>query len=146
MRESGIDSAKGSSQDAEANSSDASNDLSTSQNNADDSLEPKEPEEREFSESIPSISALDMDIVKLTAQFVAKNGRDFLSELVRKEQHNFQFDFLRPQHSWFNYFTKLVEQYSKILMPSPELKEKLRRRRDDIKDVLADILTYVQWS
>lgn len=29
-------------------------------------------------------------------------------------QRNYQFDFLRPQHSLFNYFTKLVEQYTKV--------------------------------
>ena len=29
-------------------------------------------------------------------------------------QRNYQFDFLKPQHSLFNYFTKLVEQYTKV--------------------------------
>ena len=29
-------------------------------------------------------------------------------------QRNYQFDFLRPQHSLFQYFTKLVEQYTKV--------------------------------
>jgi len=33
---------------------------------------------------------------------------------MNKEQRNYQFDFLRPQHSLFNYFTKLVEQYTKV--------------------------------
>lgn len=55
------------------------------------------------------------DVVKLTAQFVARNGRQFLTTLMNKEQRNYQFDFLRPQHSLFNYFTKLVEQYTKVL-------------------------------
>lgn len=54
------------------------------------------------------------DIVKLTAQFVARNGRAFLTQLMNREQRNFQFDFLRPQHSLFQYFTKLLEQYTKV--------------------------------
>jgi len=54
------------------------------------------------------------DIVKLTAQFVARNGRQFLTNLMNREQRNFQFDFLRPQHSLFQYFTKLLEQYTKV--------------------------------
>lgn len=54
------------------------------------------------------------DIVKLTAQFVARNGRQFLTALMNREQKNYQFDFLRPQHSLFVYFTKLVEQYTKV--------------------------------
>ena len=29
-------------------------------------------------------------------------------------QKNYQFDFLRKQHTLFSYFTKLVEQYSKV--------------------------------
>jgi len=54
------------------------------------------------------------DIVKLTAQFVARNGRQFLTNLMNREQRNYQFDFLRPQHSLFQYFTKLLEQYTKV--------------------------------
>lgn len=78
---------------------------------------PKEPPpEFEFIADPPSISAFDLDVVKLTAQFVARNGRQFLTQLMQKEQRNYQFDFLRPQHSLFNYFTKLVEQYTKVKM------------------------------
>lgn len=77
---------------------------------------PKEPPpEFEFIADPPSISAFDLDVVKLTAQFVARNGRQFLTQLMQKEQRNYQFDFLRPQHSLFNYFTKLVEQYTKVI-------------------------------
>ena len=52
--------------------------------------------------------------MKLTAQFVARNGGQFLTNLMNREQRNYIFDFLRPQHSMFNYFTKLVEQYIKV--------------------------------
>ncbi|XP_064554398.1 splicing factor 3A subunit 1 [Drosophila montana] len=88
---------------------------------------PKEPPaEFEFIADPPSISALDLDIVKLTAQFVARNGRQFLTNLMSREQRNFQFDFLRPQHSLFQYFTKLLEQYTKVLIPPKDLLGKLR--------------------
>lgn len=88
---------------------------------------PKEPPaEFEFVADPPSISALDLDIVKLTAQFVARNGRQFLTNLMNREQRNFQFDFLRPQHSLFQYFTKLLEQYTKILIPPKDLMTKLK--------------------
>jgi len=59
-------------------------------------------------------SFISRDIVKLTAQFVAKNGKSFLTNLMTREQRNYQFDFLRPQHSLFQYFTRLVEQYTKV--------------------------------
>uniref|UniRef100_A0A1L8DHC8 Splicing factor 3A subunit 1 n=1 Tax=Nyssomyia neivai TaxID=330878 RepID=A0A1L8DHC8_9DIPT len=88
---------------------------------------PKDPPpEYEFIADPPSISALDLDIVKLTAQFVARNGRQFLTNLMNREQRNYQFDFLRPQHSLFQYFTKLLEQYTKILIPPKDLMNKLK--------------------
>lgn len=59
------------------------------------------PSDFEFIADPPSISAFDLDVVKLTAQFVARNGRQFLTNLMHREQKNYQFDFLRPQHSLF---------------------------------------------
>ncbi|GBP52508.1 Splicing factor 3A subunit 1 [Eumeta japonica] len=83
------------------------------------------PPDFEFMADPPSISALELDIVKLTAQFVARNGRQFLTDLMKKEERNHQFDFLRPQHSLFQYFTRLLEQYTKVLLPPKELVAKL---------------------
>ncbi|XP_053605415.1 splicing factor 3A subunit 1 [Plodia interpunctella] len=83
------------------------------------------PPDFEFIADPPSISALELDIVKLTAQFVARNGRQFLTDLMKKEERNHQFDFLRPQHSLFQYFTRLLEQYTKVLLPPKELVAKL---------------------
>jgi hypothetical protein len=34
--------------------------------------------------------AFDLDVVKLTAQFVARNGRQFLTNLMNREQRNYQ--------------------------------------------------------
>lgn len=75
--------------------------------------------------SITTLSSY-RDIVKLTAQFVARNGRQFLTNLMNREQRNYQFDFLRPQHSLFQYFTKLLEQYTKILIPPKDLMARLK--------------------
>lgn len=55
---------------------------------------------------------------------------------MNRESRNFQFDFLRPQHSLFNYFTKLVEQYTKILLPSKDMLVKLQKQAEDPKNVL----------
>ncbi|XP_066544884.1 splicing factor 3A subunit 1 isoform X2 [Amia ocellicauda] len=108
---------------------------------------PKEPPpEFEFIADPPSISAFDLDVVKLTAQFVARNGRQFLTQLMQKEQRNYQFDFLRPQHSLFNYFTKLVEQYTKILIPPKGLLQKLKREAENPKEVLDQVRYRVEWA
>ncbi|XP_073527548.1 splicing factor 3A subunit 1 isoform X1 [Phyllobates terribilis] len=108
---------------------------------------PKEPPpEFEFVADPPSISAFDLDVVKLTAQFVARNGRQFLTQLMQKEQRNYQFDFLRPQHSLFNYFTKLVEQYTKILIPPKGLITKLKREAENPTEVLDQVRYRVEWA
>nr|XP_033811585.1 splicing factor 3A subunit 1 isoform X2 [Geotrypetes seraphini] len=108
---------------------------------------PKEPPaEFEFVADPPSISAFDLDVVKLTAQFVGRNGRQFLTQLMQKEQRNYQFDFLRPQHSLFNYFTKLVEQYTKILIPPKGLLIKLKKEAENPKEVLDQVRYRVEWA
>uniref|UniRef100_A0A8D2ZSL5 Splicing factor 3A subunit 1 n=1 Tax=Scophthalmus maximus TaxID=52904 RepID=A0A8D2ZSL5_SCOMX len=108
---------------------------------------PKEPPpEFEFIADPPSISAFDLDVVKLTAQFVARNGRQFLTQLMQKEQRNYQFDFLRPQHSLFNYFTKLVEQYTKILIPPKGLLTKLKKEAENPREVMEQVRYRVEWA
>ncbi|XP_039430032.1 splicing factor 3A subunit 1 [Culex pipiens pallens] len=108
------------------------------------------PAEFEFIADPPSISALDLDIVKLTAQFVARNGRLFLTNLMNREQRNYQFDFLRPQHSLFQYFTKLLEQYTKILVPPKDLMNKLKIEstsgRSSMNVVLEQVKYRANWN
>ncbi|KAK7834385.1 hypothetical protein U0070_017571, partial [Myodes glareolus] len=112
-----------------------------------ETIVPKEPPpEFEFIADPPSISAFDLDVVKLTAQFVARNGRQFLTQLMQKEQRNYQFDFLRPQHSLFNYFTKLVEQYTKILIPPKGLFAKLKKEAENPREVLDQVCYRVEWA
>lgn len=112
-----------------------------------ETIVPKEPPpEFEFIADPPSISAFDLDVVKLTAQFVARNGRQFLTQLMQKEQRNYQFDFLRPQHSLFNYFTKLVEQYTKVLIPPKGLLQKLKREAENPREVLDQVRYRVEWA
>ena len=76
---------------------------------------PPEPPEFHFSARMPNISAQDLEVVRLTALFVAKNGRSFMTTLLQKEAGNFQFDFLRPQHSLYQFFSRLVDQYTELL-------------------------------
>jgi splicing factor 3A subunit 1 len=103
------------------------------------------PPEYEFIADPPSISAFDLDVVKLTAQFVARNGRQFLTNLMNREQRNFQFDFLRPQHSLFQYFTRLLEQYTKVLIPPKDLQNKLNFEADNRAHVLEQVSYRVAW-
>ncbi|XP_063216659.1 splicing factor 3A subunit 1 [Bacillus rossius redtenbacheri] len=103
------------------------------------------PPEFEFVADPPSISALDLDIVKLTAQFVARNGRQFLTNLMNREQRNYQFDFLRPQHSLFQYFTKLLEQYTKVLIPPKDLMFRLKDECESMRSILDQVKYRTEW-
>ncbi|KAA1471256.1 hypothetical protein DENSPDRAFT_837212 [Dentipellis sp. KUC8613] len=88
----------------------------------------KEPPPPEFILELPNISAIDLDIMKLTALFTARRGRSFLNALSAKEGRNYQFDFLKPTHSLFAYFNQLIDQYTKVLLPSPETLAQLKER------------------
>jgi len=109
----------------------------------------KPPPPTEFILEMPNISAVDLyaldymfsllgltssnffsDIMKLTALFTARQGHSFLATLSVKEGRNYQFDFLKPTHSLFGYFNRLIEQYTKVLMPTPEALEKLKERSE----------------
>lgn len=94
----------------------------------------------------PNELALDnRDIIKHTAQFVARNGSRFMSQLAQRESRNYQFDFLRPSHSLFNYFTSLVTQYTQLLVPPKDIKERLKKNVDSKYDVLDRVKARVEW-
>ncbi|KAF9581646.1 SF3a splicing factor complex subunit [Lunasporangiospora selenospora] len=107
---------------------------------------PEEPPALEFMTPMPSVSAQDLDILRLTAQFVARNGRQFMVSLAQREGRNYQFDFLRPNHSLFNYFSKLVEQYTKILVPTPTMLEKIEARASDKYSVQEIVMKRVEYT
>lgn len=90
---------------------------------------PAAPPDFHFSARMPNISAQDLDVVRLTALFVAKNGRSFMTTLSQKETRNYQFDFLRPQHSLYQFFSRLVDQYTILLQASSASGEKAQKAR-----------------
>ncbi|RKO92725.1 Pre-mRNA splicing factor PRP21 like protein-domain-containing protein, partial [Blyttiomyces helicus] len=106
---------------------------------------PKEPPPYEFVIDMPAISAQDLDIVKLTAQFVARNGREFMVALTKREQRNYQFDFLRQNHSLFGFFTKLVEEYTKVLIP-PKDHARLRGNVENRYEILDRVKGRVEYQ
>ncbi|KAF8448033.1 Pre-mRNA splicing factor PRP21 like protein-domain-containing protein [Boletus edulis BED1] len=90
-----------------------------------------EPPQPQFVMDMPSISPIDLDTMKLTALFTARRGRTFLAALSQREGRNYQFDFLRPNHSLFGYFNRLVEQYMKVLYPDKEILSYIHERAQD---------------
>ena len=63
------------------------------------------------------ISTADLELMKVAAQFVARNGKAFMMSLASKEEANAKFGFLRAQNSLHNFFMTMCAAYSKVLMP-----------------------------
>lgn len=102
-------------------------------------LGPPAPPEFKFSARMPNISAQDLEVVGLTALFVAKNGRSFMTTLSQKESRNYQFDFLRPQHSFHQFFSRLVDQYTILLQfASAEGAKAQRARTEELENSIRE--------
>ena len=100
---------------------------------------PTPPQDFHFSARMPNINAQDLDVVKLTALFVAKNGRSFMTILSQREGRNYQFDFLRPQHSLYQFFSRLVDQYTELLQAATaDGRKPQKSRSEDLNRSLAD--------
>ncbi|XP_030526756.1 probable splicing factor 3A subunit 1 [Rhodamnia argentea] len=108
-------------------------------------LEP--PETEQYTVRLPEgITGEELDIIKLTAQFVARNGKSFLTGLTSREINNPQFHFLKPTHSMFMFFTALADAYSKVLMPPKGLTDKLQKSVADMTTVLERCLHRLEWE
>ncbi|KAF5749892.1 splicing factor 3A subunit 1 [Tripterygium wilfordii] len=108
-------------------------------------LEP--PEAERYTVRLPEgITGEELDIIKLTAQFAARNGKSFLTGLASREMNNPQFHFLKPTHSMFMFFTALADAYSRVLMPPKGLTEKLKRSVTDMTTVLERCLHRLEWE
>jgi splicing factor 3A subunit 1 len=84
-----------------------------------------------------TISTLLFDIIKLSAQYTAIAGKDFLPGLLAREANNVQFNFLQPGSLYFNYFTALVDGYSLALNPDESIRDRVKKygtKNDNIHD------------
>ena len=98
----------------------------------------EKPSDELYTVHVPNgLSSVDLDVIKLTAQFVARNGKQFMSGLQSREQHNQQFYFLKSTHSLFTFFTQLTDAYSRVLLPSKDLKDGLEKDVADRDAILA---------
>ncbi len=125
------------------------------------------PDPLEFLLTHPSgVTPLDVDRIKLSAQYCAINGREFLAALASKgiyihsiayilthsltfvclEIRNPAFDFLKPTHILFTYFTNLVECYTKLLNPSVNLRDKIKKYALNKMNVLESTVHRYEWN
>eukprot|EP00178_Gracilaria_changii_P015035 TRINITY_DN421_c0_g3_i1.p1 TRINITY_DN421_c0_g3~~TRINITY_DN421_c0_g3_i1.p1 ORF type:complete len:634 (-),score=146.55 TRINITY_DN421_c0_g3_i1:759-2660(-) len=97
----------------------------------------------------PAPSALALDVMKLTAQYVAKSDSQFLSALGRKESRNSLFDFLKPMHPHNLVFQRLVDAYKAILSSGEQKKqivESLKKQAKSTENVMEDVWYIHNWE
>jgi len=74
-----------------------------------------------------NITPTQLEIIKLTAQFVVLNGKggSFLRELTVKQWGNpVMWGFLQPRHSHYAYFTQLVDLYKNLMQKAVLIHER----------------------
>jgi splicing factor 3A subunit 1 len=76
---------------------------------------PPKPPDFQYSARMPRINQKDLDVIRLVALFVAKNGRQFMTQIAQREAGNPQFQFLVPNHTFHNFFQHHVDQYTALL-------------------------------
>ncbi|RPA81773.1 Surp-domain-containing protein [Ascobolus immersus RN42] len=65
-----------------------------------------------FASKMPNLCSVDLDVIRLVAQFGSYLGRSFVTALCQRESRNPQFDFLRPNHSYHQFFMQQLDQYT----------------------------------
>lgn len=95
---------------------------------------PPEPEKFRFSARMPNISAKDLDVLRSTALWTARVGENWLKELRNREAGNPQFEWLRPNHSFFQFFRSLVDQYKILLEEEQTVEARIEELQLNIKN------------
>lgn len=86
----------------------------------DEQVEP--PLELDFLVELPPITSKDLEIIKLTALFVAKNGENYINQIKNKyKDQTAQFSFLNDTHSFHQLFLSFLKQYRKLINSKDEI-------------------------
>jgi splicing factor 3A subunit 1 len=105
------------------------------------------PPSDKYSIKLPSqFTAADIEVIRLTSMFVARNGRSFLSGLTQREQRNPQFDFLKPNHPLFTFFQQLVDAFAQIIIPPKQLLSQIKENTQDPTKILDEALTRAKYQ
>lgn len=129
------DKAKQEEKEKDVNSDDNANDKKH--------ITPSIPPRQIYTTSLPpkAVSPSQLEIIKVTAQFVALNGGNknnnvFLRQLTIQEWQNPIYGFLQPRHGHYAYFTQLVDIFRRILQRTVLLHEQsiAEEKKDDHRE------------
>lgn len=81
---------------------------------------------------------ISRDRIKLTAQYISWAGPNFLSALMEREIANPEFDFLKPGHPQYSFFTSLLNSYSNACYLKPQTFMKIQGYAEDENKIMED--------
>ena len=84
--------------------------------------------------------------MRLTALYAAQNGESFLVGLRTREANNPQFAFLKPFHSMFPTFEKLLDVYKRILEKPDDVVDELEALASDRGLIIKRLTHKWQWE
>ncbi|KAF3985929.1 hypothetical protein FT663_02364 [Candidozyma haemuli var. vulneris] len=104
----------------------------------------EKPDELRFLADLPPISSFDLEVVKLTALYVACNSNrhiDALYKYMEQRGNRSQFAFLKRSHSVHALFMKLVKQYQTVinLVEDPEKDHQSKKILESISQEKPDL-------
>lgn len=90
----------------------------------------------------------ELDIIKLTALYVARNGREFLGQITSyaNRDRREMFDFLKTTHPFFPTFQKLVDAYTNVITPPPATLSSLSSDVKDIEAILSNLKLHATYK
>ncbi|KAH7825445.1 Splicing factor 3A subunit 1 [Monocercomonoides exilis] len=92
------------------------------------------------------ITTLELEQIKLTALFAAKNGMQFIQSLPENVKASPQFEFLQPSSTRYFYYQSLIQQYEMCLRPSPECLKKIDLEADSKFAIFKRIQKRAAWE
>jgi hypothetical protein len=96
-----------------------------------------QPDDEKYTVHVPpGLTLQELDIIKLTAQYVARNGKEFLRGLRSREETKREFMFLKEAHSLNTFFKRLTDAYSSVLLDSKEALQRLNCDANDMSAIL----------
>lgn len=76
------------------------------------------PDPLDFITTLPTISKLDLEIIKTTAIYAARNGPGYLNKLIKHQKlkgNQAQFEFTNKTHSFYQLFYQYITQYRIVI-------------------------------
>ena len=97
----------------------------------------KKPDDEKYTAHVPAgLTLQELEVIKVTAQYVARNGAEFLSGLRAREANRREFMFLKETHSLNTFFQRLTDAYSSVLLDSRDALKRLAADAADSSAIL----------